>query len=381
MRVLILSCNTGEGHNSCAKAIQERYIAHGDACDIEDALRFISPTFSRFIAWGHATMYRRFAWLFKWGYSYSEQHPAVFDDDSGIYKLLTSGVDRLYEFVKFGNYDAVITVHVFTALILTELLKRHPMDIPTSFVATDYTCSPSMEQSKLDLYFIPHKSLTYDFESPNVPQSKLVCSGIPIRQAFYQKNDAVKAKQTAGVSEELPHLLMMCGSMGCGPMKRLVRLLDREDGLELTVVCGTNQKLYRKLERRYDGHDNIHIRGYEKNMPLLMDSADLYLTKPGGLSVTEAYVKELPMVCIDAVAGCEEYNRNFFLRMGAAKTGRNVRQLRDLCLRLLADRGLLEEMRKTMQSAAACNAAETIYQTICEACIRSEALSTHEQQG
>jgi len=172
---------------------------------------------------------------------------------------------------------------------------------------------------------------------------------------------------------------MMCGSMGCGPMKRLVRLLDREDGLELTVVCGTNQKLSRKLERRYDGHDNIHIRGYEKNMPLLMDSADLYLTKPGGLSVTEAYVKELPMVCIDAVAGCEEYNRNFFLRMGAAKTGRNVRQLRDLCLRLLADRGLLEEMRKTMQSADACNAAETIYQTICEACIRSEALSIHEQ--
>lgn len=82
-----------------------------------------------------------------------------------------------------------------------------------------------------------------------------------------------------------------------------------------------------------------------------MDSADLYLTKPGGLSVTEAYVKALPMVCIDAVAGCEEHNRNFFLRMGAAKTGRNVQQLRNLCLRLLTDRRQLAEMRKTMQLA------------------------------
>ena len=149
----------------------------------------------------------------------------------------------------------------------------------------------------------------------------------------------------------------------------------------MTVVCGTNQKLYRKLERRYDGHDSIHIRGYEKNMPLLMDSADLYLTKPGGLSVTEAYVKELPMICIDAVAGCEEYNRNFFLRMGAAKTGRNVRQLRDTCLRLMTDCGQLEEMRETMLRADKYNAAETIYQTMSEAYVRSEALSVHEKHS
>ena len=42
MRTLILSCNTGEGHNSCAKAIQETYAAHDETCDIVDALQFIS---------------------------------------------------------------------------------------------------------------------------------------------------------------------------------------------------------------------------------------------------------------------------------------------------------------------------------------------------
>lgn len=326
-------------------------------------------------------MYRRFAWLFKWGYSYSERHPAVFHEDSGIYKLITSGVERLHDFIKQGNYDAVITVHVFTALILTELLKRHPMEIQTAFVATDYTCSPSTEQSKLNHYFIPHESLVYDFESPNSPKSKLVCSGIPIRQMFYHAAEHRDAKREMGVSEELPHLLMMCGSMGCGPMKHLVHLLSREDGFEMTVVCGTNQKLYKKLSRRYAGHEHIHIRGYEKNMPLLMDSADLYLTKPGGLSVTEAYTKELPMVCIDAVAGCEEYNRNFFLRMGAAKTGRNVRQLRDICLRLMADPEWLAEMRRAMQGTDRYNAAETIYQVMSESCSQSKTGSVHEEHG
>ena len=38
MRTLILSCNTGAGHNSCAKAIREIYEAHGEVCQIADAL-------------------------------------------------------------------------------------------------------------------------------------------------------------------------------------------------------------------------------------------------------------------------------------------------------------------------------------------------------
>ena len=42
MRVLILSCNTGEGHNSCSAAIQECFEAQGVHCEVTDALRFIS---------------------------------------------------------------------------------------------------------------------------------------------------------------------------------------------------------------------------------------------------------------------------------------------------------------------------------------------------
>ena len=186
------------------------------------------------------------------------------------------------------------------------MLKQHPMDIKTSFVATDYTCSPSTEQSDLDLYFIPHKILKYDYEHPNIPLSKMVCSGIPIRQMFYHNTSKEEAKKALGIPTNQPHLLLMCGSMGCGPIKHLVRLLSREEGFQMTVVCGTNDKLQKSLQKHYKAHSNIHIRGYEKDMSLLLDSADLYLTKPGGLSVTESVAKNLPLVCIDAGLGGAE---------------------------------------------------------------------------
>ena len=52
MRVLILSCNTGEGHNSSGKAVQEAFQRRNIPCEMEDAFRFISSGTSSFISYG-----------------------------------------------------------------------------------------------------------------------------------------------------------------------------------------------------------------------------------------------------------------------------------------------------------------------------------------
>ena len=49
MQTLILSCNTGAGHNSCAQAVQEAYHSRGEICNITDSLQFISEKASTFI--------------------------------------------------------------------------------------------------------------------------------------------------------------------------------------------------------------------------------------------------------------------------------------------------------------------------------------------
>ncbi len=84
MKTLILSCNTGEGHNSCAKAIKEYYDTVGDECVIKDGLEFISPKVSNFISWGHTFIYRHLPLLFKYGYVYIEKHPTMFKEGSFV---------------------------------------------------------------------------------------------------------------------------------------------------------------------------------------------------------------------------------------------------------------------------------------------------------
>ena len=99
-------------------------------------------------------------------------------------------------------------------------------------------------------------------------------------------------------------------------------------------------------------------------MGAMMDCADLYLTKPGGISVSEAAAKNLPMVLIDAVAGCEEYNRALFIRRGGAITGANAEALADACRALTRDAARRGEMANRLWDLVKRNSAQIIYNTM-----------------
>ena len=364
--MLILSCNTGEGHNSCAKAIKEVFDTKCETCDIEDALRFISDKTSNFISWGHTYVYRHIPSLFIWGYGFTENHTDVFKEQNMLYNFFGKGADELYNFIVIGNYDTVVCVHPFAALMLTETQKRYHLSIKTAFVATDYTCSPSVKDSNLDYYFIPDENLTSEFESHHIPKEKMIASGIPIRQMFYKSTEKDIAKVAAGVPANHKHIVMMCGSMGCGPIEKLTGLLTEEEqeNFTLTVVCGTNDTLKQRLEKKYGSRENLQVKGFVKDMSCLLNSADLYLTKAGGISVSEAAAKNLPMIFINAVAGCEEYNSRFFAEYGCYLNGNTAGELFHIVLELLKDEPRYNRMTLAMSKRNSFNAAEKIYDTL-----------------
>ena len=368
MRVLILTCNTGGGHNACAKAIQEVFIQNGHYCEVTDAISFISDKLSKFLDWGHTTMYRHIPKLFRFGYGFAEKHPGMLEDDAAVYKLLTDGTKQLNSFIEAGQFDTVICTHVFSGLLLRQMLKEYPVKLKTAFVGTDYTCSPGTAKSELDCYFIPTASLQEEFIEQGVPAKKIVASGIPVRAEFYAAANKEAAKKKIGIDPCHTHLLMMCGSMGCGPLEKLTKLLRRQldDNAELSTVCGTNEKLKEELTEKFGKFSNIHIHGFVQDMACLMDSADLYLTKPGGLSTTEAAAKGLPMVLINAVAGCEEYNLNYFVSLGGAVTADEPEELAQLCIELLGNPGKRYAMGKALEQTIPLNAARNIYDAIKE---------------
>ena len=363
MKTLILSCNTGEGHNSCAKAIKDYFDACGEICTVEDGLSFISPAASDIMSRGHSYIYKHMPWLSRRGYNYAESHTAYYGESTPLYKYFTQGSARLSKYIAQSGFDCVICTHVFTAFMVTRMLEKCPMKLSTAFVATDYSSYPAIEKTCLDFYFVPDRSLIPVYANLNIPKEKIIAAGIPLRGMFYESKPNAEAKSACGIDPEHRHLLIMCGSMGCGPMEELLAEISGKIGenIEISVVCGNNSKLEATLSKQYSDFNNIHINGFVENMSLLMDGADLYLTKPGGISTSEAAGKRLPMVLIDAVAGVEKYNLKFFVESGGAVTASTPREVADLCIDLLHDRPLTDYMKQKLLNSTSSNASEAIY--------------------
>lgn len=368
MRTLILSCDTGEGHNSCAKAIEEYYLNQGEYCRIKEGLQFISPKLSRFISWGHSFVYKYIPWLFNWGYGLVEKYPAAFSEKAVMYKMLAQGTKRLHQYIKENEFDRVICVHVFTALMVSDVIRKYQPALVSSFVSTDYTCYPGVKDCCLDYYFIPSENMIQEFVCDNIPKEKIIASGIPVRQMFYTQYNKTEAKIRNGIKPSHKHLLLMCGSMGCGPMNQLLKKLTsfQKDELEITVVCGRNKKLKKRLEKYFGQSENIHIRGYVRDMSLLMDSGDLYITKSGGISISEAAVKKLPMLLLHAVAGCEAYNRAYFVENGGVRAGENLEKLTELVVSIVEDTGCLCDMRARLMDLHKTRSAQVIFERMQE---------------
>ncbi len=366
MNVLILSCNTGQGHNSAAKAISDYFESRGVSCDIKDALAFWSPVNSDIISKGHIFIYRNLPKLFGIGYKFEENHPPKDDETSIMYDLVTKGCRALTIDIKESDYDAVICTHIFSAMMMTKIRKSGLCDIPLYLVATDYTCSPGAGETKPDYYFIPREDLKAEFCAAGIAADTIVATGIPVNPKFHAKNSSEYAKGMLKLPENKKMVLLMCGSMGCGPIKQLCEILPKvmPDDSHLVAVCGNNRRLYESLVK--ENNRNVTVVGFTSRISGYMDAADVVLTKPGGLSSTEAAVKHLPMIFIDAVPGCETKNLDYFISHGFADTATGAKALADLVCRYLKDESKRNEMKNLLKENFSTCASEKIYNIVCK---------------
>ena len=63
---------------------------------------------------------------------------------------------------------------------------------------------------------------------------------------------------------------------------------NRTDDIEQFITKMYNEKLYEELSKKLASYPNMHVLGFTKDISTLMDSADLYLTKAGGISVSSS---------------------------------------------------------------------------------------------
>jgi processive 1,2-diacylglycerol beta-glucosyltransferase len=152
-------------------------------------------------------------------------------------------------------------------------------------------------------------------------------TGIPISGKFSARINAKAVRKSLGLRDDLPLLLVPSGGFGMGPVAEILAELDKvAQPFQTVVVTGRNQELRRELAAQDRKHPT-QVLGFAKNMHELMAVADLLITKPGGLTSSEALAMGKPLFILNPIPGQEAANSDFLLEHGAAAKVTRVEDL------------------------------------------------------
>lgn len=362
MKVLILSCNTGGGHNAAARAVAEAVRAHGDFAEILDYLCLARNGVSRLVGDGYVEVVKKAPKAFGIAYHLGMAVSRCMRK-SPVYYANARMAGYLSEYLKEHQVDAIVMPHLYPAETLT-YMKRKGMHLPlTVAVMTDYTCIPFWEETDCDYYVVPHKKLCTQIVKRGIPKEKLKVFGIPVSPKCKEERTKEQARFELQMEQEKKYILIAAGSMGTKALFRMAELLVymQNDEERLILICGNNQSLYKKLCRKYENRKTVRIVGYTDQMPLYLKACDVIFTKPGGLTSTEAAVCGIPIVHIKPIPGCETENRKFFRKLGMSISGKTVLGQAVNGIRLLNDQTKAQNMILAQKREINPDASEELY--------------------
>jgi processive 1,2-diacylglycerol beta-glucosyltransferase len=345
----------GTGHNSAAKALACEFNKQPNVtAEVVDLLQLIPNSFHPLLQSGYHGMLSKFPTLYYYLYDWTHHNKVIrYVSSVVIEKMGWSIRKRLNQLIRVTEPTKIVTTHPFGLLMCPDIYE----EIPTVGVVTDYELHP------IWLARVPHV-LCVPKKLPNWHQFEriqwqtglsLIETGIPVNPTFYEHVSKQEACRRLGLSPVRPVVLVMGGGTGLGPLEQVVGELQELDHLQLVVLTGKNRGLFERLTQQFVA-PHIRIEGYRTDVPLWMSAADLLITKPGGVTITEAIAKQLPMLLFEAFPGQEEANQQYLLHHRVAMITRpstirlQVSKLLDSPLQL----GRMRERFEVLMSSDAC---------------------------
>ncbi len=315
MKVLLLTVTAGQGHNQAAKSLCEYIKEQGAEYRYLDVFEYINPILKELLASGYIMSTKRFSTLYGKFYRLAENGE---NRERRMLKITNRIMARkLIGYIEDFSPDVIVSTHVFASLLITAIKHKLSPDIKSMGIVTDFTMHPYWEVTDMDFYITASELLTNQAQKKGIPKEKILPIGIPIKPKFANNVEKSEARRLLGLPDKKT-VLVMSGSMGYGKVGNVIDDLDRVPlDFQIVSICGFNEKLKKNIDKKKLEKPIINL-GFSDKVDLYMDAADCILTKPGGLTTSEALAKGVPIIMINPIPGQEDRNAEFLLNNGAA---------------------------------------------------------------
>jgi processive 1,2-diacylglycerol beta-glucosyltransferase len=331
-RVLLLSASAGAGHVRAAEALMKDFqlhpsVAGGGEVQHWDILKYTSAVFRTIYSKVYLDLIGRAPWLLGMVYK-------------GTDKPWKGGIAQAFEKFNAGPFikalrefspDLVVCTHFTPPNIISWLNTKKAIGafaapkIYPAIVVTDLDLHAMWLTRSYSRYFVALEETKIYLQQMGIPAEQVTVSGIPVDPVFRIQKDKTETRKALGLSPSLPTLLISAGGFGVGPVELLLtELLTMKIPAQVVAIAGKSEELKGKLEKlakKAAGSSSlvrIHPIGFTRQMDDYMAAADLLISKPGGLTTSEAMARGLPMCVVNPIPGQEERNSDHLLEAAVA---------------------------------------------------------------
>jgi len=348
MKALILSVSAGGGHKRTAEAIKNHILINSPDSEIKvlDTLRYIHPFLDMIIVGTYLNSIKIKPSLYGKLYDFTEHNTGIVLFSNIVSHIVASS---LLPLIKEFDPDIIISTHSFATGLITSLKKRKKINIPSVCVITDYAVHTFWIHANIDGYIVSNDDMLPQMVLKGVPGEIVHPLGLPVDPFFTKKDNKKNVFESLNLDPNKKTLLIMGGSLGMGKIADIyVELTKLKKDVQIIVITGSNKKLFNNLNKlKSSSTKETRIIGYTEEVNNYMCCCDLLLTKPGGLTITEALMCNTPMAIFSPIPGQEEKNAEFLYRHNLA-IELNSSDCHELIDSLLDDTNKLEEMKANL---------------------------------
>jgi UDP-N-acetylglucosamine:LPS N-acetylglucosamine transferase len=294
------------GHHQVAEAIMDMLKKHSDGLTLKkvDLLSYTNKSLEKMITHGYLNWIRYAPESYNLAYKSFFYVPTTKKQSFKWYQPLF--LKKMEQLLAEEKPDLIVCTHGFPSYLLSRLKMKGKCDVPIINVYTDFFINNVWGREGIDVHFLPSQQVKEKLSRKyHIPNQRMIVTGIPVHEEITKKAHVQKQNGR-------PKILIAGGNSGLGRILKLVDELKRSSQLDFMVLCGNNQKLYDEILSW--GLDHIKPLPYlssRSEMNELYEEVDAIVTKPGGVTISEALQKGLPIFVHSALPGQEEINLQY----------------------------------------------------------------------
>lgn len=306
MKILVVYASAGAGHQKAAEAVYERIKKYTDhEVIITDVLDYTSPSFKMMYRGAYFFLISKVSWL--WAFSFYLLHRRWLQPLIRFARRIYNALNArpFEEFLQTHQFDYIVSTHFMPNEVISALKRRGRLTTKLLSVVTDYDVHRIWLADGVNQYAVACPTTELRIKQLGVASEKVVLTGIPTAEAFACTYDVSVLRERFGLKPDMFTVLVATGSFGIGPIEEMIAAVEN---VQIIVACGHNQNLFQRLKSK--NYPHVVPMALVDFMHELMAAADVMVTKPGGLSISEALVSQLPMIFFHPIPGQEKHNIN-----------------------------------------------------------------------